>query len=416
MADVRPLRGVRFNPRQSGPIGPLLAPPYDVASTPGANAEFNISRIEGVRLDGEEDDHLLASRRYRLWREEGVLVRDAEPSIYLHVHQFQRNGSPVTRTGILARVRLHDWSERIVLPHEETNPGPRHERLERLRAVQANLSPLYFLYRDMDGVIRDMAAEQLASRPDLTSGDRMGGTHRLVSIVDRTFHEEIARRFASQTLFVADGHHRYEAALEYRNECRRQQNPATTAASGYVLALLAAVEDAGVIVEPTHRILDARQNSSPDSMLGHARAWFDVQVATAAMPRHSETFVARLVLPEHSGTWDLFSLPGAPHLQEISSDRGSAWRSLPIVAVEALTRQFSSAPESLASQLLPMVDAREATLQVAQGSAGAAFLLPNPGVNRLLAVAEQGDLLPPKSTWFHPKAPAGLVINSLRDE
>src|SRR5215212_8653354 len=148
VADVRPLRGVRFDARRTGPIGSLIAPPYDVAAEPANGASFGIRKIESVDLGCGGDDHALAARRYQTWLEQGALRRDAAPMIYIHRHRFDQDGTAISRTGLLARVRLTDWSERVVLPHERTTRGPRDERLDRLRAVRANLSPLYFLYRD----------------------------------------------------------------------------------------------------------------------------------------------------------------------------------------------------------------------------------------------------------------------------
>ena len=252
MADVRPLRGVRFDSHRTGPVGSLIAPPYDVATEPAIGAEFSIRNIESVNLGSMGGDHTLAARRYQAWLEQGVLRRDAAPMLYVHRHQFEEQRVTVSRTGVLARVRLADWSERIVLPHERTTRGPREERLGRLRAVQANLSPLYFLYRDPEGEIRRLIADHAGSGPLLEARDQMGGTHQLTAMADAALHACLSAAFARRTLFVADGHHRYEAALAYRDECRVRHGYDPDAPWEFMLALLAAVEDPGVIVRPTH--------------------------------------------------------------------------------------------------------------------------------------------------------------------
>src|SRR5918998_5777563 len=177
MADVRPLRGVRFDATRAGPVGSLIAPPYDVAAEPALGAEFSIRKIESVDLGHRGDDHAVAARRYRAWLDQGALRRDATPMVYVHRHQFDRDSTTVSRTGLLARVRLTDWSERVVLPHERTTRGPREERLNRLRAVQANLSPLYFLYRDAGNQIRHLIARHAGNGQPLEDRDQMGGTH-----------------------------------------------------------------------------------------------------------------------------------------------------------------------------------------------------------------------------------------------
>lgn len=418
MADVRPLRGVRFSAARSGPVGPLIAPPYDVAAGPGSVSEFSIRHIEGVDLGNGADNHRVAAARYRDWRERGVLARDPVPAIYIHRHEFPHGDTRVNRTGMLARVRLAGWDDRIVLPHERTNPGPREERLCRLRAVGANLSPLYFLYRDPDGSVGDLIAGATHGEHEATGADQdqVGGTHGLHPVTDPEWHERVSKAFDDRTLFVADGHHRYEAALAYRNACREDGQTGPEAPSEFVLVLLAAVEDPGVLVRPTHRVLVGAGGEAPDALLAMARVWFDVRTATGTMPGADDGFVARLALPVDSGTWDLFALPGRPHLDLAARERGAAWRSLAVSGVEGLVDAMRGTGRlAEGARLVPIVDAGEAVRHVESGPGQAVFLLPEPGLDRLLAVAEEGDLLPAKSTWFEPKAPAGLVINELSD-
>jgi uncharacterized protein (DUF1015 family) len=416
VADVRPLRGVRFDARRTGPIGSLIAPPYDVAAEPANGADFSIRKIEGVDLGCGGDDHALAAARYQTWLEQGALRRDARPTIYIHQHQFNHSGTAVSRTGLLARVRLTDWSERLVLPHERTTRGPKEERLGRLRAVRANLSPLYFLYRDADGEIRQLIADDTESGQPLEDRDQVGGTHRLSVVADTTVHGRLSAAFARRTLFVADGHHRYEAALAYRDECRQRYGHRPDAPWEFVLALLAAVEDPGVIVRPTHRVLTDGQDGSPRHVLQLLQRWFDVSGAHVAPPLADTRFICRVVLPNDHGVWDICAKSGDPHHALMPRARGTAWRSLGVAAVESLVESLFGVGDQTAAdrRVLPAIDEAEAASQVRAGRAQAAFLLPAPSLDRLLAVAEEGDLLPAKSTWFEPKAPAGLVINDLR--
>jgi uncharacterized protein (DUF1015 family) len=415
VADIRPLRGVRFDARRTGPVGSLIAPPYDVAAEPANGADFSIRKIESVDLGCGGDDHALAAARYQEWLEQGALRRDAVPATYIHHHQFSHGDTVVSRTGLLARVRLTDWSERIVLPHERTTRGPREERLDRLRAVQANLSPLYFLYRDADSQIRQLIADHTERGESLEDRDQMGGAHRLTALADASLHQRLSAAFARRTLFVADGHHRYEAALAYRDECRGRSGYDPDAPWEFVLALLAAVEDPGVIVRPTHRVLVDGQNGSPRLVLQLLQRWFEVSAADPAAPLPDAGFICRVVLPNEYGVWDIRAKSGDPHQALMPPARGTAWRALGVAAVESTVESlFGVGNELAARRLLPAIDEADATSQVRAGRAQAAFLLPAPSLDRLLAVAEEGDLLPAKSTWFEPKAPAGLVINDLR--
>ena len=415
MADVWPLRGIRFDSQRTGPIGPLLAPPYDVATEPVVGAKFSIRNIESVELGAPGDQHSLAAQRYQTWLDQGVLRQDAAPAIYVHRHRFSQRGTSATRTGLLARVRLQDWEERIVLPHERTTPRPREERLNRLRAVGANLSPLYLLYRDADSEIRTLIAEYAGNGHLLDNRDRVGGIHHLEAIADPQFHDRLATAFARRALFVADGHHRYEAALAYRDECREGHGFDPDAPWEFVLALLSSVEDSGVIVRPTHRILSDERHRSPHLLMEVFQRWFDLNATRLDETFSDDRSICRIVLPGEHGVWDVRARPEEPHRALMPRHRGRAWRSLAVATVESVVESLLGAGVHGAEpHLLPAIDEVDAVNQVEHGTAQAAFLLPAPSLHQLLTVAEEGDLLPAKSTWFEPKAPAGLVISDLR--
>lgn len=406
MAEIRPLRGVRFDSRHAGPIGSLLAPPYDVASANGMVPEFSISGIENADLGLPGNQHVLAANRYQEWLAAGVLALDDRPAIYIHRHTFVGNGSPVTRTGLVARVRLRDWRDGVVLPHERTNAGPRLERLGRLREVKANLSPLYFLYRDPDGEIRELIDNAIQEVPAHEEFDRTGGTHRLEALTDGRALGRLRALFQKRALFVADGHHRYEAALAYRDEMRRRF-PGADGPWEYILVLLSAVEDPGVIVRPTHRVLRGGEAVPAASILNFLDRWFVVSVE-----REFHAALFRLALPEHDEIWTVAARPGSPHAALLPATHRSAWRDLGVAAVEGVLESILGAGEIRHGlHVEPVVDEGHAIEQARDGFALAAFLLPAPKLDQLLAVAEEGHLLPPKSTWFEPKAPAGLVIN-----
>jgi uncharacterized protein (DUF1015 family) len=413
LAEISPLRGVRFNPARSGPLGPLLAPPYDVAKAPENGAELNISHIENVNLGVAGDQHAHAARQYRAWLADGILAPDANPGFYIHRHQFLANGALLQRTGLIARVRLQDWDDRVILPHEKTMPGPRSERQQRLRTVGANLSPLYFLYRDPIGEACGLFAQVARKSGAVAQRDGMGGTHELAQLTDPLLLTALITYFGDRSLFVADGHHRYEAALEHRNEMR-QRNPGQDGPWEYVLALLAAVEDPGVQVCPTHRILAGDSSITPEHILEVLNRWFEVRPRDSTAQSDPDGALFRLILPGSPHFYVVLPRRGEPHLALAPRNRGVTWRSLGVAAVESVLEALLGAKAADGKRrIIPVVDEQAAIQQVVTGHSRAAFLLPMPSLDRILAVAEEGDLLPPKSTWFEPKAPAGLVINDL---
>lgn len=404
MAEVRPLKGVRYVPGESGAIGPLLAPPYDVVTANGPSEQFSIARIEHVDLDGVADPHAHAAALYRHWLSRGILAVDAEPAIYAHTHEFDDEGTTFQRRGFLARVRLEDWSRRVVLPHEATNPGPRAERLQRLRVVHANLSPLYFLFQDPERET-DAAIWDRIDDDGERELDRAGARHRITPLRDAAMQSWLSDFFHSRQLLVADGHHRYEAALAFRDEMRLRY-PGDDGPWEYILALLASESEPGVIVKSTHRVLPGKDSLNGDDLLRLLQRWFQVEPLTAS---NRERSLFRVVVA-HRGEWSVIARAGSPHEALLPRARGAAWKQLPVSVVEGVLDSALGARRT-PERVVPVVGAREATFRVARGEALAAFLLPRLELGQVFEVARDGDRLPPKSTWFEPKAPAGLVIN-----
>lgn len=404
MAEVRPLRGVRYVPEASGGIGRLLAPPYDVVTANGPIDPFSIARIEHVDLDGTADPHAHAAALYQQWLARGILAVNAEAAVYGHVHEFSVDGNTVQRRGLLARVRLEDWERRIVLPHEGTNLGPREERFQRLRAVRANLSPLYLLFQD-PGQEVDAAVWERFGDDGAWELDRSGARHRIVPFRDPDTHTWLRDFFQPRQLLVADGHHRYEAALAYRDEMRRR-HPDVDGPWEYVLALLAPASDPGVIVKSTHRVLPGIDGLSADDVLRLLNRWFQLWPASEVGEDES---LFRVVLARR-GEWAVMARSGTPHEALMPKERSTSWRQLPVAVVEGVLDSALGSRRT-PERVIPVVGEADATLRVVEGEALAAFLLPRVELGQVFDVARDGDRLPPKSTWFEPKAPAGLVIN-----
>src|SRR5215217_2334484 len=272
---IRPFRAIRYDERVAGGLGLLLAPPYDV-STPGLIEELhrrshlNMTHLEHVRPDPGENPHELVADRYRRWRADGVLRIDDRPALYRYDHTFRIDGVERTRQGIFAAVRLAHWEERIVLPHERTFPGPVAERLGRLRAVRANLSPVYFLAHDPSGRFAECLHADGERIAETTDPD--GESHLLARIDDERTIRGIVAAVAATRLFVADGHHRYEAALALRDE----ELDAGPSAGGqeFVLALIADAADPNVLILPTHRLVDGLPDFDRTAILRSLAARF----------------------------------------------------------------------------------------------------------------------------------------------
>jgi uncharacterized protein (DUF1015 family) len=425
VAEVRAFRGVRYSAEIARNLGNLIAPPYDVTTARliedlRDRDPNNMVHLEHVEIEPGHDPHIHAAELYRQWRDDGVLIRDPQPAFYRYDHWFTHEGKRVRRRGVLAAVRLAPWSERVVLPHEETFPGPKLERLRRLRAVQANLSPLYLLYRDPEGVVASLLSTERS--PVETGIDPEGDRHELTTIDDPEVIAGIQRHFMNQPLYVADGHHRYEAAVEYRDERAAAgftcpfPSPDLEGAEQYVLALLCAANDSGVFVLPTHRLVRGLPNFDPAKVRADLDRFFDLQPLTNPTEVQVPDGAFCLIwFGRGEGCWKL--TPRADHAHEalLPRNQSDAWRKLDLAVLSSavlegvLGIQHANALDyiSYTSSIDQAIDAVEA------GEAQMAFLVEASTVDELMTIADAGDRMPPKSTFFWPKVPAGLVIHDL---
>lgn len=448
MTDVRGFRGLRFNVQDGSAIdrlGAVTCPPYDVIS-PAAQAEYharspwNIVRVElGL---GPENPNLPSNRYHDAattlasWQQTGALRRDPNPAIYLHEHEFEFGGKRFVRRGIMVAGRLHDWNEGVVRPHEHTRIGPKADRLALLQATATNTSPLWLVYHDDDGAVARALADSWARVPDAVC-DADGEVHRLIVIDDQHVVEAVTAAFATRPTYIADGHHRYETAASYRDECRARavnsalSRDASEAAFEFALWLLVDAADPGLVVRPYHRVIGTTGVLFDDA-LAILRADAEVEAidrtegvvgAMAALEECARDEIvcvlwardrACRIRPRAEGQWRT----RLPH------GHSEAWRSLDVVAIDSFVVREAfgieaSAEESGTSHEIARLrytpDAAEALRMVDSGTAEYALLVRPVRVAQVCAVADAGDRMPPKSTYFHPKPVTGLVLNPLDD-
>src|SRR5215472_4116073 len=264
MADIQPLRGIRYNSEAVGNMAEVVTPPYDVISEEAqaryyGRSPYNIIRLE-LGLDEPGDTRLnnsytRAASTYAQWRAQSILRQDAVPCYYFYQQIFTHNGKTYARTSLLASVRLEPWSARVVLPHEHTMAKPKDDRLKLLRACVTNLSPIMSLYDDPQGRIRNLLSSY-AANAEVQITDEVNEDHRLHPITDAKQIGLIQDFFSERQLYIADGHHRYETALNYSEEVHamhHQLDPDD--AANFVLMALIDIDDPGLLVLATHRLL-----------------------------------------------------------------------------------------------------------------------------------------------------------------
>ena len=434
MPDIRPFRALRFDPSSVGDLGLVVAPPYDVIDPEERRRLVARHPANVVRLDlpaeevgdAPDDRYRRAARTLAGWRSDGTLRKDPHPSLYVYEQTYRVPGTDVERTqrGFFARLRLEPYgTEGGVLPHERTLSAPKEDRYKLLRATGVNTSPVVGLYddaaRSVPGLLAEVTAR--AAGVDLTDGD--GVRHRLWAITaDGTGRDgEIAGGLmaaaARGPVTIADGHHRYETALRYRDERRMTRSCEEDPAFDYLLMLfLEATEPLTVL--PTHRLVRGAGQAA-SGLLERVGELFDVEPISSADELVADTR-ARALESGGKGRFGLWTRDGGARLTARRAalrpdlpPGGDALRHLDVTVLgAALERLVGLDAEAVASGAVGYTkSADEAVAAVETGDADAAFLLEPTPVASIEAVARDGDVMPQKSTYFYPKALTGLVIN-----
>jgi uncharacterized protein (DUF1015 family) len=411
MADLQPLRTLRYEPSVVGPLAEVVAPPYDVIDDAlrgelAARSPYNV-----VHLDLPES-YDQAAATMRDWREGGVLVREDEPAVWVLRQDYTApDGTTRTRTGFFARVRVDEYGPGRIRPHERTHPGPKEDRLRLTRATRTNLSPIFALFPDPNRVAERATAQIAAGEPYATvDGDTLWRT------ADEDLIAELQMAVADAELLIADGHHRYETARVYADEVGGEGD------HRYVLMLLCSLSDPGLLVFPTHRLLTGLKDNTPKQLAIRDVLRENFEIEELSDPSQLEP-PARDARVAFGYIDSFFKRPFRVTLKDQSiADRAleglpDPYRRLDTAVLEALVLRgalgMSEDDISHLSGLRYSNDLNHAIEAVESGRADAGFFLRPTPVEQVREVAAAGESMPPKSTYFYPKVPTGLVFNSL---
>jgi uncharacterized protein (DUF1015 family) len=428
MVALSPLRGWRFAAPEMENLAAHLAPPYDVISPEKQRAlarrhPHNIVQVDLPEEIEGTDQYARAAELFRRWQREGVLAQESAPALYVLEQRFQlTNGRQLTRTGLLGRLRLAPWGEGV-LPHERTLPHAKADRLALLTATRAEFNPIFMLYSDPAG---EVTAPLLAARPVApiaVAGDEET-VHRLWAVADAQAINAACAALASRVLYVADGHHRYETALAYQRQQIAVNGMAAGAPYDYVLIYAAAMEDPGVIILPTHRCLHDVPGFDSDRLLEALTRHFDIAHYTPDVELLGELHTATqrafgLILADRPGGYLLRLRPDAITLSALLTDDHPAVADLDVAALQSLVLGPVLGIGRESHEQRPFIhfepSAQVAIAGVRERQYQAVFLVTPTRLNQLRAVAEAGQVAPPKATFFYPKLPSGLIIYDLEN-
>jgi uncharacterized protein (DUF1015 family) len=416
MADVQPLRALHYEPSVVGPLAEVVAPPYDVIDAEQRAQLIGRSPFNVVALDlpqGQPDPYAAAGELFDSWQLQGALVRDRDPAVWAHTQDYSTpDGRRLTRRGFFCRVRIEPYGPGRVRPHERTHPGPKEDRLRLTRATRANISPIFSLYSDPTHAAWD-ALSPATDGPawgEVTDSD--GTVHRLWRVTDAAAIAAVQAATEDAELLIADGHHRYETMQAYAEEV------GGTGEHSYILMCLVAMEDPGLTVLPTHRLvrgLDAERRARLARTLERDFEIEEVPLAQLAPPPGDGPL--QLGYIDGDGTPRRLTLKDQAIADAALEGHSQAYRRLDTGVLETLLLKnalgLSDEDISHFNGLFYARDTAEALAMVRSGEYDAAFLMRPTPVAEVRDVAAAGENMPPKSTYFFPKLLTGLLFNPL---
>jgi uncharacterized protein (DUF1015 family) len=414
MADLQPLRTLRYEPSVVGSLEDVIAPPYDVIDAElraqlAARSPYNVVEID------LPPSYAQAAATMADWQQRGALVREDEPAVWVLRQDYDApDGRRRTRTGVLARVRVDEYGPGRIRPHERTHPGPKEDRLNLTRATRTNLSPIFSLFPDRDGTAGRAMEQVAATEPFASAPDLDGTSNTLWRSADEDLVAELQMALADAELLIADGHHRYETARVYADEVGGEGE------HRYVLMLLCSLSDPGLLVFPTHRLLTGLTDDTPKQLAIRDVLKRDFEIEELGDVRELEPPAG----PVAFGYMDSFhkqpyrvTLKDQAIADSALEGMPAPYRRLDTAVLEALVLRgalgMSEDDISHLNGLHYSKDLDDAIDAVQTGRADAGFFMRATPVEAVREVAETGESMPPKSTYFYPKVPTGLVFNPL---
>ncbi len=423
MADVQPFRGIRYDPAKVN-IGDVITPPYDIISPEQRDAFYEKSPYSAIRLILNRDEpgdtwvekYERSRRALEEWLSTGVLIQDEKPAFYVYEQEFTWDGKRHSRMGFVGRGRLYEYEEGVVVPHERTLSRAKEDRLNLLRATGTHFGLIFMLYNDesltVDGVLKEFASSR---GPDYEAVDVFGVTNRVWVLQDEPLIEEIRGVMADKKLYIADGHHRYETSLAYRNEMREKHGEGPW---DYTMMMFVNMKNPGLFILPTHRWVYNLPYADIDIMLDECMEFFEVH----PLDMDHDGAYAELV---KRGKHNFLVYDARYHILHLRDDkkdealehvggpeRSRAWKELDVSILHSLLfeRYLGITQENIQDHVKYTRDRHEAIKKVDDGTYEAAFLMNPPTMDEFLAVASAGDRMPQKSTYFYPKLVTGFVF------
>jgi len=424
MPQFMPFRGLRYTPA-AGPLSELLAPPYDVITPAQQRALEARNPHNAVRLElasGGPEKYDAVRELIARWISEGSLARDPEPMLYVYEQRFVEGGREYSRKALITVVEAQPWEEGAVKPHEYTMSGPKEDRLKLLQATGVQLSPVFMIARDRAGALRQFIDSRVAQPADAEATTIDGDHHRLWAVASGTYEMRQLAPLLAESFYIADGHHRYETAVNYRNwRLEREQLPLSHPAR-FALTAVVAADDPGLVIRPIHRMLPREAPADWADRLAGAFEIAHVKLIGGAEERQAELAallprVDAVAIGLDSGqVHSLKRREGAALAGSVPGAMSSEWTAIPpnVLRYGVLEPLWGISDEDLRAGAVSYThDLGEVFEFLEEHRPSVAFLLNPVSVQSVISLADKGERMPQKSTFFHPKLGTGLVFHPL---
>ena len=436
MPEIQAFRGLRYNLARVGSLSECIAPPYDVIDTTLQNQLYGMSAYNFVQLefprseasDSPKSYYDRAGRTIRNWQSEKILQPEPDPAIYIYHQEFEWLGQSYLRRGVMANVRLERFGQGRIYPHEHTHAQAKADRLEMLRSTRANLSPIFGLYPDADNLAQELLESKIIGVLGTQAVDHLGVRHTVWPIGELSTIREVSSLLANLPMFVADGHHRYETACNYRDELAAAGGFSEEHPANFVLTALFSMSDPGLVVLPTHRLIQGGPRWTTEQLHNKLGPYFDCELVAkgpqsagavwAELARLDEQLIMAIYSAE-SKEWTRISTKEAAvdRMKELAPEHSSNWRELGVAVLHRLVFEdvlgLVDLPKpTYVHEVQEVIDGLEGRFVGSSDYSLAAMVMPAT-LEQIQTLSLAQERMPAKSTYFYPKLASGMVINTL---
>jgi len=433
MPEIQAFRALRYDLGHIGSLADVVAPPYDVITPEQRDHLYKRHPCNVVRLilnrpepgdDEANNTYIRAAKFLRNWHAQGVLFTEAHPAIYVYHQQFELAGRQYVRRGFMARMRLQRFGQGMVFPHEQTMSGPKIDRLMLTALCKANLSPVFGLYPDAKLEAQRLLDQAVAQQTPIEVTDEQQVVHRLWPVTDVAVISALSAAVGPKPVFIADGHHRYETACDYRDQLADSGLLSADHPANYVLTMLVAMEDPGLAVLPTHRLFRDLPDLTAAEVADRLEPYFTCRVAGAGPEQAGEVWEdvvtsgdqeVMALFTRKDNRWTIAQLTpqGREKMDQVAVDHDPAWRQVGVSLLHRLVlRTLLELDENPPAHYVH--DAQQVAFRLREGQYPLAAMVMPASVQHIKQVSLSGERLPPKSTYFYPKVLSGLVFNPLQ--